>query len=135
MFVADLHNDVLQRAIIGEDIVSKSINGHSDVERLIEGKISLEVFAIWITKQYLKHSAFKRANELIDKLEEIHNETNSLIMIKSLKDKNLLSNKNQLLATFGIEGGECLENSIDKLEHFINRGLFYSGLDNEIGCS
>ena len=43
MFVADLHNDVLQRAIVGEDIITKSNNGHTDIERLIEGKINLEV--------------------------------------------------------------------------------------------
>ena len=36
MFVADLHNDVLQRADIGEDISIKSNFGHSDLLRLGE---------------------------------------------------------------------------------------------------
>ena len=37
------------------EFINKTSNGHSDVERLIEAKINLEVFVIWITKQYLKH--------------------------------------------------------------------------------
>ena len=36
MFVADLHNDVLQRAIIGQDIITHSNQGHTDIDRLIE---------------------------------------------------------------------------------------------------
>ena len=51
MYVADLHNDVLQRSIIGEDITKKCPNGHSDIVRLLESKINLEVFVIWVTKQ------------------------------------------------------------------------------------
>ena len=31
------------------------------------------------------------------------------------------------MAPFGIEGGECLENNLDNLKYFINKGLFYLG--------
>ena len=48
MFVADLHNDVLQRAIIGEDISIRTNNGHSDLIRLQESCIDLEVFVVWV---------------------------------------------------------------------------------------
>ena len=34
MFVADLHNDVLQRAMVGEDITNLTYHGHSDFVRL-----------------------------------------------------------------------------------------------------
>ena len=86
MFVADLHNDVLQRAIIGEDITKKSQNGHSDIVRLLESQINLEVFVIWVTKQYLEKDAFNRANELINKLEEIEKTIDSLVIVKSLEE-------------------------------------------------
>ena len=39
MFVADLHNDVLQRAIIGQDIITHSNQGHTDIDRLIENGV------------------------------------------------------------------------------------------------
>ena len=54
MFVADLHNDVLQRAIIGEDISIKTENGHSDLIRLRESCINLEVFVVWIADKNSK---------------------------------------------------------------------------------
>ena len=127
MYVADLHNDVLQRSIIGEDITKKCPNGHSDIVRLLESKINLEVFVIWVTKQHLKNNEFNRANELIDKLEEIEKKINSLIIVKSIEDLNYAKKNLLLAAPFGIEGGECLEGNINNLEHFINRGMMYLG--------
>ena len=127
MFVADLHNDVLQRAINGEDIINKTSNGHSDIERLIEAKINLEVFVVWITKQYLKHSPFNRANELINKLEEIERKSQNLTIVRSYHDIISINKKSHLAAAFGIEGGECLENNIDNLDYFIKKGLLQVG--------
>ena len=43
MFVADLHNDVLQRAIRGEDIAKLTFNGHSDLIRLNNSCIDCEL--------------------------------------------------------------------------------------------
>ena len=71
MFVADLHNDVLQRAVIGEDISIRTKNGHSDLVRLQESCIDLEVFVVWISDKNSKEKAFLKANELYDKLEEL----------------------------------------------------------------
>ena len=50
MFVADLHNDVLQRAFVGEDITVESNEVHSDLERLKKSCIDLEVFVISLTE-------------------------------------------------------------------------------------
>ena len=127
MFVADLHNDVLQRAIIGEDIINKSNNGHSDIIRLIDGNINLEVFVIWVTKKYININPFNRANKLIDKLEEIEKNCNHLKIIKSLNDLNIAKKKSLLAAPFGIEGGECIQDNLEHLMHFIKRGILYFG--------
>ena len=127
MYIADLHNDVLQRAMLGENIIERSQNGHSDISRLINAQINLEVFVIWITKQYLAHKAFERANQMIDKLHEIEKKSNLTKIIKSQKDLIIAKEKNLLATPFAIEGGECLENKIENLLHFINRGLLYIG--------
>ena len=34
MFVADLHNDLVQRMMIGEDVTKNTSSGHTDIERL-----------------------------------------------------------------------------------------------------
>ena len=92
MFVADLHNDVLQRAIIGEDISKLTTNGHSDIVRLISSCIDLEVFVIWITGKYLKKGPFKRANELIDKLEYLEKQDLLIKIVKNI-DEILIAKK------------------------------------------
>ena len=69
MFVADLHNDVLQRAMIGEDISKQTENGHSDLIRLNNSCIDLEVFVVWINGKDSEEGPFIRANKFFDKLE------------------------------------------------------------------
>ena len=76
MFVADLHNDVLQRAMIGEDISLQSNIGHSDLIRLSDSCIDLEVFVVWVNGKNIKEGAFKRANKLYDKLNKLTSQCN-----------------------------------------------------------
>ena len=80
MFVADLHNDVLQRAMIGEDISKQTEDGHSDLIRLSDSCIDLEVFVVWINGKHFIEGAFNRANKLYDKLEVLEKENNFLSM-------------------------------------------------------
>ena len=127
MFVADLHNDILQRAIIGEDVSRLTTDGHSDFIRLNESCIDLEIIVVWITGEYLKEGAFYRANEFINKLEEIEKSTTSIKIVKNIDDI-YFAKKNKILATpFSLEGGEPIEDNIENLYHFIKRGLLYFG--------
>jgi len=125
MFVADLHNDVLQRAMIGEDISVKTFEGHSDLKRLEESCIDLEVFVIWIPGKNFD-GAFFLANKYYEILKKLEEENH--INIPKNIDDIYSSKKNHLLSTpFAIEGGEAIENDIENLYHFINQGLFYFG--------
>ena len=42
MFVADLHNDLVQRVIEGEDVTKLTSHGHTDIPRLLKSEIDLE---------------------------------------------------------------------------------------------
>jgi hypothetical protein len=46
MFVADLHNDLVQRVMIGEDVSKISNHGHTDIPRLIKSCIDFEVLIV-----------------------------------------------------------------------------------------
>ena len=41
MFVADLHNDLVQRVIEGEDVTKLTSHGHTDIPRLLKSEICL----------------------------------------------------------------------------------------------
>ena len=126
MFVADLHNDVLQRAIIGEDISIKTKHGHSDLIKLKDSCIDLEVFVIWIPKSHENKSPFLRANQLYKKLKELE-KNNNIKIVKTFEEITRAKKENILATPFSIEGGECIEDKIENLYYFIEKGLFYFG--------
>tara|TARA_Y100000590_G_scaffold368520_1_gene429236 strand:- start:1310 stop:2395 length:1086 start_codon:yes stop_codon:yes gene_type:complete len=127
MFVADLHNDLVQRAMIGEDISKLTNCGHTDLTRLTNSCIDLEVLAIWVSTIPKNESAFKKANEMYDKLEKIVSNSRLVKIPKSLEEIIKHKTNNLLSLTIAIEGGEAIENSLDKLNHFIEKGIVYFG--------
>ena len=127
MFVADLHNDVLQRAFVGEDISKLTLNGHSDLIRLKDSCIDLEVFVIWIAGKNFRNNAFEQANKFYDKLEELERQNSFIKIPKNLKEIEENYSNDVLSSPLSIEGGEPIEEDIEKLYHFIQRGLFYFG--------
>ena len=127
MFVADLHNDVLQRAIVGEDISLETSEGHSDIERLKKSCIDLEVFVIWIPQNQQNSNSFDQAIKLYDKLLQLEKK-NNIKIVKNLKEIQNCK-RNKILSTpFSLEGGDIIENKIENLHYFIDKGLFYFGL-------
>ena len=110
MFVADLHNDLVQRAMIGEDVSKFTKHGHTDLFRLIESCIDLEILIIWVSTIEKSQSAFQIANEMYDKLEALSN-SNDLVDIPKDLNGIIHNKKNNLLSIpIGIEGGEAIEN-------------------------
>ncbi|NOZ03287.1 MAG: membrane dipeptidase, partial [FCB group bacterium] len=124
-FVADTHNDVLLRVMRGEDITKRTDTGHSDLPRLKEGGVDLQVFAVWVNPdRYLPDSAFIRANEMIDALYAVATRAPDRIAVtESYTDLLLNERKGILSAVIGVEGGHPIENSLGKLEQLYNRGM------------
>ncbi len=54
--VVDTHNDVLLRALKGEDISVRTMDGHSDIVRLKEGGVDVQIFSVWCGGDYGKGS-------------------------------------------------------------------------------
>ena len=127
MFVADLHNDLLQRAMIGEDVSDVTNHGHTDIARLVNSCIDLEILIVWVSMVPKNTSAFAEANLMYDKIESLSLNNSKTSIPKSLND--ILENKknNILSLPISMEGGEAIENSIEKLHHFFSRGMLYFG--------
>ena len=86
MFVADLHNDLVQRMMIGEDVIINTSSGHTDIERLKLSSIDLEVMIVWASKKEADISYFKFASRMYAKLkalfEELPNSTSPVCAMK-----------------------------------------------------
>ena len=70
MFVADLHNDLVQRMMIGEDVAKHTNVGHTDIPRLQESSIDMQVMIVWVSNKFEKYEYFARANKKHDKITE-----------------------------------------------------------------
>ncbi len=126
MFVADLHNDLVQRMIIGEDVSKNTSLGHTDIERLKLSSIDLEVMIVWVSQKEANKSYFDFASEMYEKLQSLE-KLEGVAIPFSLEEIKSAKKNNQLALPIAMEGGEALENKIENLEYFINKGLFYFG--------
>ena len=73
MFVADLHNDLVQRMMIGEDVTKSTSSGHTDIERLKLSAIDLEVMIVWASEKEANASYFEFASKMYEKLKALEN--------------------------------------------------------------
>ena len=71
MFVADLHNDLVQRIMIGEDVTKNTSSGHTDIERLKMSSIDLEVMIVWASEKEASVSYFEFASQMYAKAKSI----------------------------------------------------------------
>lgn len=128
MIVADAHNDVIYASILpGKDIGRRLVRGHTDLPRLKEGGVNIQVFAVWSDdKKWGKGKAFKHANAQIDALEEMVEKNEGLIgMAKHTADIPALLASGKIAAVIGIEGGNMIESSLENLEKLYDRGARY----------
>ena len=126
MFVADLHNDLVQRMMIGEDVTKNTCAGHTDIERLKLSSIDLEVMIVWASEKEANISYFEFASRMYEKLKALRSLRGVCVPV-TLEEIKSAKKNNQLSLPIAIEGGEALENKIENLEYFINKGLFYFG--------
>lgn len=127
--VVDAHNDIVQRLLDGEDISGRTQRGHSDLPRFIEGGIDIQVFAIWVPPYKQHRSYFSQANEQIDSIEKFvaRNSDRVAIARNTIEIFDFLK-QGKFVVMLGLEGGHPIEDDLEKLEHFYNRGVRYVGL-------
>ena len=128
--VIDSHADVLLQVLRGSDISKRTDYGQVDLVRLKEGGVDVQVFAVWPNPdKYGNGGMYKQCNRMIDALEEItKNNPEQIEIIRTPKEIEKVVDSEKIAAFIGIEGGTAIENDLNKLQHFYNRGVRYLGL-------
>ncbi|MFN3134841.1 MAG: dipeptidase [Candidatus Kryptonium sp.] len=127
--VADTHNDVLLRAMDGEDISFETKRGHSDLVRLKKGGVDIQVFAVWVDPVAFEKNPFKRANQMIDTLYSIASRNpDKIAVVRNSSELEKALSEGKICAVIGVEGGHAIENRIENLEQLYKRGVRYLGL-------
>ncbi|WP_282638183.1 dipeptidase [Sphingobacterium thalpophilum] len=127
LVVVDGHNDVIYESILpGKDIGQRLSSGSTDLPRLKEGGVDVQVFAVWSDDAKWRSGAFRHANEQLDALEKmIAANTDKIALAKSSADIGPILQAGKIAALIGIEGGNMIENSIENLVRLHERGAIY----------
>ena len=128
-FVADTHNDVLLRAMEGQNVLKYHPESHSDLEKFKLGGVDLQVFSIWVSPDEKEKKYFENANDMINKLNFLISRVpEDWGLAKSYQDITYNSRKNKMSCVIGVEGGHIIGRDISKLEALHYRGMRYLGL-------
>ena len=84
-------------------------HGHTDIPRLKESCIDLQILIIWVSSKAKNPNFFNKANRMFDELEKLSNIENVKIP-RSIEDIIEGINNGELLLPISMEGGEALEN-------------------------
>ena len=140
-FVADAHNNILLKAMDGQNILTYLNHTHSDLEKFKTGGVDLQAFTVWVDpEKFTDKDYFLRADNMISKLEYLCSRIpNNWKIIKSYQDINNNIRRNIMSCMIGIEGGHIIGKDINKIEYLYDRGIRYFGLtsnnSNYIGTS
>ena len=129
-FVADTHNDILLRAMQGDDILSNHPDTQSDLAKLEMGGVDLQVFSVWVSPvEFIESEYFQVADNMINKLEFLCTRVpDNWRIINTYQDINYNQKRNIMSCMIGIEGGHVIGNDITKVQYFYDRGMKYLGL-------
>lgn len=129
--VADSHNDLLSTLVEKHYGMDNNLAGktHSDLNRMKQGGIDVQVFSVWCDASYSTGTAFNRAMREIDTLYAVaaRNPAKMKIVKKYAGLQDALHH-HQLAAMMGVEGGHMIEDNLAYLDSFQQRGVCYMTL-------
>lgn len=117
---ADWHCDTASKIFeTGEHLLDS--NSHININKLQSFDSPVQMFAVWLKKEYYS-SAYDKTVEIIKNFKnEINFNLDKIVFVESYDD--ILKNRGKINAMLSIEGAEALEGSIDKLHNLYDMGV------------
>lgn len=134
--LVDTHNDCLTACIEKNVSLDQDLTGinHSDLARFKQGGVDYQLFSIWCDGE--KVNPYAWAIREMDTLYAVAaRNPDKMVIAKSWKEINNALKANKLVAQFGVEGGHMMEDDLQKLETFYQRGARYMTLTHNNSTS
>jgi membrane dipeptidase len=138
--LVDTHNDFIWKVFDKGAVFGKRNSfTQSDLPRLKEGGVDVQVFAVWIPISRAGNS-YNFVISQIDRLKNIESENSSeLEFAQTYDDIIRITNEKKISGLIGIEGGTAIEKNLDNINTFFDLGVRYIGLtwnnSNQISSS
>lgn len=124
--MVDSHNDILTASIEKNVRMDDDLRGktHSDLKRFKEAGVDVQLFSVWCDGN--KVSPNQWANREMDTLYAVAKRNpDKIVITKSVAEIKKTVKQKKIAAMFGVEGGHMIEDNLDNLNLFYNRGVRY----------
>ncbi len=127
--VVDLHNDViLEVQAHKRDIATRSPVGHSDLPRLREGGVDVQVFALFVHPKEAERG-YARVTELLDAFDRLAAAHSGMLgLATSVAEIARLEATGRLAVVLAVENASALDGNPDRVEILYRRGVRMMGL-------
>ncbi len=129
--LVDTHNDILSKVVERHLVFDTDLKGitQSDLRRMKEGGVKVQVFSIFCDGQFGKGTAFAYANKELDSLYAIAGRNpGSMQIVYSYKQLMSAVKDHKIACMSGVEGGHMIEDNLVYLDSFYKRGVRYMTL-------
>jgi membrane dipeptidase len=129
--LADTHNDFLSKAVETQVAFDTDLSGvtQSDLSRMFKGGVKVQIFSIFCDEHYGKGSAYAYASKELDSLFAVAKRNPKTMQIVYSYAELMQAVKHHKLACMsGVEGGHIIEDNLDYIDSFYNRGVRYMTL-------
>jgi membrane dipeptidase len=127
--LVDTHNDAVTACIEKKVSFDQDLTGvnHSDLKRFKEGGLDYQLFSIWCDGEKVNPYAWAmREMDTIDAVAARN--PDKMVIAKDWKTINTALKAGKIIAQYGVEGGHMIEDDINRLDTFYNRGVRYMTL-------
>ncbi len=134
--VVDTHNDILMRAVDLGIVFDQDLTGktHSDLARWKKGGLDVQIFSVFCEGN--QPNAFAYAIRSIDSLDAVvKRNPDKIVKVANYNELIKAVKQKKIAAMLGVEGGHMIENDLNKIDSFYNRGVRYMTLTHNISPS
>ncbi len=127
----DTHNDFISTGIEKGKSFDQDLKGitHSDLNRMKQGGIDVQVFSIFCDENYGMGTAYAFANREIDTLySTIARNPGKMMLVRTPAELKSAVKSGKLGSMIGVEGGHMIEDNLDYLNKLYERGTRYMTL-------
>ena len=127
--LVDTHNDAITACIEKKVSFDQDLTGinHSDLKRMKTGGLDYQLFSIWCDGE--KVNPYAWAMREMDTMDAVAaRNPDKIVVAKDWKTMNAALKAGKIVAQYGVEGGHMIEDDINRLDTFYNRGVRYMTL-------
>jgi membrane dipeptidase len=127
--LVDTHNDAVTACIEKKVSFDQDLTGinHSDLKRFKEGGLDYQLFSIWCDGE--KVDPYAWAMREMDTMDAVAaRNPDKIVVAKDWKTIKSTLKAGKIVAQYGVEGGHMIEDDINRLDTFYNRGVRYMTL-------